>query len=92
MKTSKSQKEIGIRELKTHTSQVVGRVAENKATYTVTRWNKPVAVLAPPDYHHPRKHPTSREAWDHVLALAEGIGRKPSRRQSAVTELTRARR
>lgn len=88
----KPKREIGIRELKTHTSQWVGRVAEQKATYTVTRWNKPVAVLAPPDYHHPHDNQTSHEAWDRVLAQSEALSRKPSRRRSAVTELTRTRR
>jgi len=54
--------EIGVRELKTYASEIVCRVREEQARYTITYRGKPVGVLMPlaesmvvplPDEPHP---------------------------------------
>jgi prevent-host-death family protein len=84
-------RDIGVRELKIRASAIVRGVAEQHATYTVTRRGRPVGILAPLDLAPPapRGHDA---AWTRLFEAAERIaaGRKPSR--SAVRDLERSRR
>jgi prevent-host-death family protein len=84
-------KDIGVRELKIRASAIIRGVAEQHATYTVTRRGRPVGTLAPLDLAPPA--PRGRNAaWTRLFEAAERIaaGRRPSR--SAVRDLERSRR
>jgi prevent-host-death family protein len=64
--------EIGVRELKTHASEIVRSVRETRARYTVTYRGKPVGILMP--------LPEGNEAdetdhWAELKRLGEEIGR-----------------
>jgi len=86
-------KDIGIRELKTHASDLVRQVAENHATYTITRRGRAVGVLAPPDFVAPTAQTDAGEAaWDRLEELMDRIGKSRRTGKSAVRELAKMRR
>jgi prevent-host-death family protein len=85
-------KDIGIRELKTHASDLVRQVSENHATYTITRRGQTVGVLAPPDFVVSADSATREQAWERLTRLADKLERRTKRRPSAVRELERTRR
>jgi prevent-host-death family protein len=85
-------KDIGIRELKAHASEVVRRVAEERATYVITRRGRAVGVLAPPEFVAPREPYGRPDGWNRLLALADGIGKQKGLRKSAVRDLAGMRR
>ena len=85
-------KDIGIRELKTHASELVRHVAEEQATYTITRRGRPVGILAPTDIVAPREKNAGCDAWERMLALADRIGKQKGHRKSALKELAAMRR
>jgi prevent-host-death family protein len=68
--------EIGVRELKTHASEIVRSVREKRARYVITQRGRPVAVLLPLD--EPLSQTASSEAtgtvWDDLTRLGEAIG------------------
>jgi len=66
--------EIGIRELKTHASEIVRQVRERRAKYTITYRGHPVGMLVPmpPDGAPTRD---DDEIWNDLLRLGEEIGR-----------------
>jgi prevent-host-death family protein len=85
-------KDIGIRELKAHASELIRRVTEEHATYTITRRGRAVGVLAPPDFLAPDERHEGRQAWKRLLALADRMSKQKSGRRSAVKELAAMRR
>ena len=85
-------KDIGIRELKAHASELVRHVAEEHATYTITRRGRPVGILAPPDFVTPKEWDTDGNAWERLLTLADRIGKQKGPRKSALKELAAMRR
>ena len=85
-------KDIGIRELKAKASELVRHVAEEHATYTITRRGRPVGVLAPTDFVAPTENGAGRDAWERMLALADRIGKQKGPRRSVVKELAAMRR
>ena len=87
-----AMKDIGIRDLKTHASDLVRQVAEKHATYTITRHGRAVGVLGPPDFVAPSSTVASERAWERLLSLADKLKRDGKRRKSAVRELARTRR
>jgi prevent-host-death family protein len=84
--------EIGIRELKAKASELVRRVAEEHAVYTITRRGRPVGVLAPADFAGARGGAAGREAWARLLGIAERMAKQPGPRNSALEELFKMRR
>ena len=86
-------KDIGIRELKMHASNLVRQVAENHATYTITRRGHAVGVLAPPDFIAPTARSVASDAaWDRLEELMDRIGKSRRTGKSAVVELAKMRR
>ena len=85
-------KDIGIRELKAHASDLVRQVSENHATYTITRHGQAVGVLAPPDFVTPTAGPTPEQAWDRLANFMDQIKKSRPQRKSAVRELEQMRR
>lgn len=69
--------EIGVRKLKTHASEIVRSVRDERARYVITQRGHPVAVLIPLD--NPPSETTSTEStasvWAELDRLGEEIGR-----------------
>jgi|YNPBryantNP2012_1023418.scaffolds.fasta_scaffold08515_5 prevent-host-death family protein len=82
-------KHIGIRDLKTHASDLVRRVFEEHATYTITRRGQPVGVLTPVGCQPP---PRSDAAWDRLKELWDRADKSSRPRKSALRELATTRR
>jgi prevent-host-death family protein len=85
-------KDIGIRELKAHASDVVRRVAEEHATYTITRRGRPVGLLVPHGRPPLGDGADAGRAWDRLLRAADAVAADGRARGSAVRELARSRR
>jgi prevent-host-death family protein len=85
-------KDIGIRELKSQASHLVRQVAEDRATYTITRRGRPVGILAPADFAPAAARGTPDAAWAHLLALAGQLAAAPRGRKSALKALAEMRR
>lgn len=83
-------KEIGIRELKAHASEVVRAVKERRARYVITQRGQPVAILLPIDAIPPQPDPN--EVWARLEALGEEIARNWQSEKSAVEILSEMRR
>ena len=70
--------EVGVRELKTHGSEIVRNVRERRARYIITYRGRPVGILAPLETA-PESDPLSGEqgttAWEELTRLGEEIGR-----------------
>jgi prevent-host-death family protein len=71
---------IGIRTLKTHTSEIIRNVRERRARYVITYRGQPVGVLMPLEQATPET-PTDTDpavaaaAWDELTRLGKEIGR-----------------
>jgi prevent-host-death family protein len=85
--------EIGVRKLKTHASEIVRSVREQRARYVITQRGHPVALLTPLD--EPAPQPASAEvdaAWDDLIRLGEEIGRSWQSPLTSVELLSEMRR
>jgi prevent-host-death family protein len=67
--------EVGVRELKTHASEIVRQVRDRRARYTVTYRGKPVGMLVPLPEGGPPPGRSDDEVWDDLRRLGEEIGR-----------------
>lgn len=87
-------KDIGIRDLKAHASDLVRQVSEEHATYTITRRGRPVGILGPVDSERrPCAKPAAGvQSWDRLLAIADRLNHPGGRPKSAVRELSEMRR
>ena len=71
--------DVGVRELKTHASEIIRNVRESRARYTITYRGQPVGVLMP--LEQPKAEPTiggagsAETAWDELVRLGKEIGR-----------------
>ena len=71
--------DVGVRELKTHASEIVRNVRERRARYTITYRGEAVGVLIP--LEQPRAEPaiggpdSGESAWDELVRLGQEIGR-----------------
>jgi len=74
--------EIGIRELRARTSELVRAVRERRARYLITQQGKPAALLLPVDAVPPQPDPD--EVWARLEALGEEIARNWQSEKSAV--------
>lgn len=83
-------KEIGIRELKARTSEVVREVKESRARYVVTQRGKPVAVIIPVEALPPEK--SADEVWERLMKIREELGKGWQSEKSAVEILSEIRR
>jgi prevent-host-death family protein len=64
---------IGVTHLKTHASEVLRDVEDNRARYVITNRNRPVGIIVP--YASPRQaRPESRDqAWAEFFAAGEQV-------------------
>ncbi len=68
--------EIGVRELKTHASEIARSVRDEGARYLVTYRGRPVGVLLPLEEAGEALAETEEDAvWQELTALGEEIGR-----------------
>jgi prevent-host-death family protein len=82
--------EIGVRELKENTSEVLRRVREEGATYTVTYRGKAVARLVPAGEDFDREK--FERIWAEMDELAKEVGKKWPKGLSAVDAVRDQRR
>lgn len=82
---------IGLRHLKTHASEVLRDVEDNRARYVVTNRGEPVAVIIPFSPAEEVEPKTREQLWEEFLRLRERIGTKVTQPFSA-EELLRALR
>jgi prevent-host-death family protein len=64
--------EIGVRELKTHASEIIRRVREQRMRYIITYRGRPVGLLIP--LEQPPKSVTQEDAWEELVRLGALIG------------------
>ncbi len=83
--------DIGVRELKTRTSEIVRNVRKRRARYVITYRGRPVGLLIP--LEKPVAEPAqSDEAWNDLVRLGEDIARAWRGPQSSVEALSSMRR
>jgi len=88
-------REVGIKELKAHASEIVRRVSEDRARYVVSRRGKPVAVLVPVDSGEARDTPEprdSRDAVEELLRLGHEATKDWQSEKTAVEMISEMRR
>ncbi|MGC1376850.1 MAG: type II toxin-antitoxin system Phd/YefM family antitoxin [Anaerolineales bacterium] len=82
--------EIGIRELKTHASEVVRAVKEKRARYVITQHGKPAALMIPLDAEPaPAK---GDEVWERLEKLGQELAEGWQNEKSAVETFAEMRR
>lgn len=71
--------DVGVRELKTHASEIVRNLRERRTRYVITYRGQPVGLLMPLDEANPADlSPTDQSAmavWEELARLGEEIGR-----------------
>jgi len=71
--------DVGVRELKTHASEIVRNLRERRTRYVITYRGQPVGLLMPLDEADPAElAPTDKSAtavWKELARLGEEIGR-----------------
>jgi len=85
-------KDIGVRELKIHASEIVRRVHEDRARYLVTCRGRPVGLLSPLEPTSAASPSDSGEGWARLESLAERIGKGWKSPESSVDILSGMRR
>ena len=72
--------DVGVRELKIHTSEILRQVREEQVRYVVTHRGRPVALLMPVEEADPASQVPVQEstgpAWETLMKLGEEIGRE----------------
>ncbi len=85
--------EIGIRELKTHASEIVRRVSEDGQRYIVTRHGRPQAAIVPvEDVQAETSYQTGNSSWDELVDLGLQIGSAWKSTQPGAEILSKMRR
>lgn len=71
--------DIGVRDLKTHASEIIRDLRERRTRYIITYRGRPVGLLMPLDEASSASLPPAGEpataAWDELTRLGEEIGR-----------------
>jgi prevent-host-death family protein len=83
---------IGLRHLKTHASQVLRDVEDNRARYVITNRGEPVAVIIPFATADEVEPKTKERSWEEFLRLREKIGKSVTQPFSAEALLRELRR
>jgi prevent-host-death family protein len=72
--------DVGVRELKTHASEIIREVREERARYVITYRGRPVGMLVPLEEPGskalPVTEPSDATAWETLTRLGEEIGRE----------------
>ncbi|MCC7352147.1 MAG: type II toxin-antitoxin system Phd/YefM family antitoxin [Anaerolineae bacterium] len=85
---------IGVRELKTHASEIVRNVKERRKRYLITHHGRPVALLIPLEEPVPQVPSGAEEAspWEELIRLGREIGRTWQPPQTSAELLSEMRR
>jgi prevent-host-death family protein len=83
--------DIGVRELKTHASEILREVKEKRARYIVTHHGRPVAAIIPIDEVQPAAV-AEESAWDELVSLGQEIGQNWQAQQTSTELLSEMRR
>jgi prevent-host-death family protein len=83
---------IGIRDLKTHASDVLRDVRGNRARYVVTRRGQPVGVIIPYSPKEKVQPLTPDESWPQLFAALDALGRSWNTPLTSVEVLDEMRR
>ena len=92
MATNKKRPEVGVRELKNRTSEILAEVREQEIEYVVTKHDRPVAILRP--YRAEDDHDNQTRAQQ-VLARVEQVALRVAAgagSESAAAAVARQRR
>jgi prevent-host-death family protein len=90
--------DVGVRELKTHATEIIREVRERKARYVITYRRQPVALLIPLDTVDSKAtglvptEDSAQEAWEELVRLGEEIGREWRSPQTSAELLSEMRR
>jgi prevent-host-death family protein len=72
--------DVGVRELKTHASEIIREVRERRARYVITYHGRPVGLLTPLDEANAVPPDLAEcagaDAWETLMRLGEEIGRE----------------
>ncbi len=82
--------EVGIRELKQNTSEIMRRVREEKESFDITYRGRVVAWLVPVE--RPEKEEDWRDVWAEMDRTAEEIAKHWTSEVSAAEAVSRQRR
>ena len=91
MKKTNYPADVGVRELKTHASEVIRRVAEEHATYVVSRRGKPVGLLTPVTMAMPPSN-DGAVVWKRLESLGAELDRAWKVRKSSGALVSEMRR
>ena len=83
---------VGVSELKTHTSEIIRNVRENRISFTITFRGRPVGVLLPIDEDEKVVPGTDQDSWSELERLREEFARRPRPEKSLTEALTEMRR
>lgn len=85
--------DIGIRELKARTSEIVREVKERRRPYVITQRGRPVAMLVPVQEERVAAAPAEAEdVWRELSRLAEEVSRAWKSPKTGVEILSESRR
>ena len=87
-------REVGVRELKMHTSKILRHLRVRRIRYLVTYRGRPVAILAPlePAVMVPPEPDSNESVWQELVRLGKEIGkgwRAPMSSAELLSELRR---
>jgi prevent-host-death family protein len=83
---------IGLRHLKTHASEVLRDVEDNRTRYVVTNRGEPVAVIVPYAPAEEVEPQTKEQAWARFISLRERVSEKQAEPFSAEELMRELRR
>ena len=86
-------REIGVRELKVKTSEIVRNVRQRRVSYIITYRGRPVGLLSPLENQRlSRAASNESAAWDELTRLGQEIGRGWPAGASSADVLSKIRR
>jgi prevent-host-death family protein len=83
---------IGVRELKTHASEIMRNVREDGVCYTITYRGKPVGVLLPLKENGDIGEERVQDPWSELEKIRDKMALMPQPKKSLIEELSEMRR
>ena len=83
---------IGVNELKTHTSEIMRMVREERISYTITYRGKPVGVLLPLEENGGVSKEKNQDPWSKLEKIREKMSSLPRPEKSLTEALSEMRR
>ena len=83
---------IGVRELKTHASEIMRKVREERICFTITYRGKPVGVLLPLEEYGDMSQEASPDPWSELEKLRDKMALMPQPEKSLMDALSEMRR